>query len=61
MALNLLKYINEEKTNNWQKLKIPLKDFPIKKSEIDLKRIKNISFDFADKDKLKIDNIKLTN
>jgi hypothetical protein len=61
MALNLLKYIKEEKTNNWQKIKIPLKDFPIKKSEIDLKRIKNISFDFADKDKLKIDNIKLTN
>ena len=61
MAINLLKYIKAEKTNNWQKIKIPLKDFPIKKSEIDLKRIKNISFDFADKDKLKIDNIKLTN
>jgi hypothetical protein len=61
MALNLLKYIKEEKTNNWQKIKISLKDFPIKKSEIDLKRIKNISFDFSDKDKLKIDNIKFTN
>ena len=61
MALNFLKYIKEEKTNNWQKIKIPLKDFPIKKSEIDLKRIKNISFDFSDKDKLKIDNIKFTN
>ena len=61
MAINLLKYIKAEKTNNWQKIKIQLKDFPIKKSEIDLKRIKNISFDFADKDKLKIDNIKLTN
>ena len=61
MALNLLKYIKEEKTNNWQKIKIPLKDFPIKKSKIDLKRIKNISFDFSDKDRLKIDNLKLTN
>ena len=61
MALNLLKYIKEEKTNNWQKIKISLKDFPIKKSEIDLKRIKNISFDFSDKDKLKIDNIIFTN
>ena len=61
MAHNLLKYIKEEKTNNWQKIKIPLKDFPIKKSEIDLKRIKNISFDFSDKDRLKIDNIKFTN
>ena len=61
MALNLLKYIIEEKTNNWQKIKIALKDFPIKKSEIDLKRIKNISFDFTNKDKLKIDNIKFTN
>ncbi len=61
MALNLLKYIKEEKTNNWQKIKISFKDFPIKKSEIDLKRIKNISFDFSDKDKLKIDNIKFTN
>jgi hypothetical protein len=38
-----------------------MKDFPIKKSGIDLKRIKNISFDFANKDKLKIDNIKFTN
>ena len=61
MALNLLKYIKEEKTNNWQKIKIPFKDFPIRKSEIDLKRIKNISFDFTNKDKLKIDNIKFTN
>ena len=61
MAINLLKYIKAEKTNTWQKIRIPLKDFPIKKSEIDLKRIKNISFDFADKDKLKIDNIKLNN
>ena len=61
MAINLLKYIKAEKTNNWQKIKIQLKDFPIKKSEIDLKRIKNISFDFSDKDRLKIDNLKLTN
>jgi len=61
MDVDLLKYLTSEKTNNWQKVKIPMKDFPIKKSEIDLKRIKNISFDFANKDKLKIDNIKLTN
>jgi hypothetical protein len=61
MDVDLLRYIKAEKSNNWQKIRIPLKDFSIKKSEIDLKRIKNISFDFADKDKLKIDNIKLTN
>ena len=61
MHINLLKYINSKKINNWQKIRIPLKDFPIKKSKIDLERIKNISFNFADKDKLKIDNLKLTN
>ena len=61
MDIDLLKYLTSVKTNNWQKVRIPLKDFPIKKSGIDLKRIKNISFNFANKDKLKIDNIKLTN
>ena len=61
MDIDLIKYMSSKKTNNWQKVKIPMKDFPIKKSAIDLKRIKNISFDFANKDKLKIDNIKLTN
>ena len=61
MDIDLIKYMSSKKTNNWQKVKIPMKDFPIKKSAIDLKRIKNISFDFANKDKLKIDNIKFTN
>ena len=61
MYINLLKYINAKKINNWQKIRIPLKDFPIKKSKINLKRIKNIIFDFSHADKLKIDNIKLTN
>ena len=61
MHINLLKYINSKITNNWQKIRIPLKDFPIKKSKINLKRIKDIIFEFSNKDKLKIDNIKLTN
>ena len=61
MHINLLKYINSKKINNWQKIRIPLKDFPIKKSKINLKRIKSIIFDFSQNDKLKIDNIKLTN
>ena len=61
MHVDLIKYISSKKTNNWQKVKIPMKDFPIKKSGIDLKRIKNISFDFNNKDKLKFDNIKFTN
>jgi len=61
MYINLLKYINAKKINDWQKIRIPLKDFPIKKSKINLKRIKNIIFDFSHEDKLKIDNIKLTN
>ena len=61
MHLNLLKYINSKKINNWQKIRIPMKDFPIKKSKIDIKRIKSIIFDFSIDDKLKIDNIKLTN
>ena len=61
MYINLLKYINAKKINNWQKIRIPMKDFPIKKSKIDLKRIKSIIFDFSLDDKLKIDNIKLTN
>ena len=60
MYINLLKYIKSEKINNWQKIRIPMKDFPIKKSKIDLKRIKNIIFDFSHKDKLAIDNIKFT-
>mgnify|MGYP006143274699 CR=1 FL=1 len=61
MHINLLKYINSKKINNWQKIRIPLKDFPIKKSKIDLKIIKNILFDFSHNDRLTIDNIKLTN
>jgi len=62
MHIDLSKKLSAIKSiNNWQKIRIPMKDFPIKKSKIDLKRIKNIIFDFSHKDKLKIDNIKFTN
>jgi len=61
MKLDLNKYLNIEKSDQWQKIRIPMKEFPIRKSHIDLKRIKSIIFAFEDKTKLKIDNIKLTN
>ena len=61
MKIDLAKYINTEKNDKWQKIRIPMKKFPIRESAIDLKRIKNIIFAFEDKAKLKIDNIKLTN
>jgi hypothetical protein len=61
MKIDLAKYINKTKNDKWQKIRIPMKKFPIRESAIDLKRIKNIIFTFEDKAKLKIDNIKLTN
>ncbi len=61
MDIDLEKYIGKRKANEWQKIRIPMKHFPIRNSSIDLERIKNIIFDFEDKTKLKIDNIKLTN
>ena len=61
MKIDLAKYINKTKNDKWQKIRIPMKKFPIRESAIDLKRIKNIIFAFEDKAKLKIDNIKLTN
>ena len=61
MDIDLEKYIGKRKANEWQKIRIPMKHFPIRDSSIDLERIKNIIFVFEDKTKLKIDNIKLTN
>ena len=61
MKIDLAKYINISNNDKWQKIRIPMKKFPIRESTIDLKRIKNIVFAFEDKAKLKIDNIKLTN
>ena len=61
MKIDLAKYINISNNDKWQKIRIPMKKFPIRESTIDLKRIKNIIFAFEDKAKLKIDNIKLTN
>ncbi len=61
MDIDLEKYIGKRKANEWQKIRIPMKHFPIRDSSIDLERIKNIIFAFEDKTKLKIDNIKLTN
>ena len=61
MKIDLAKYINTTKDDKWQKIRIPMKKFPIRESAIDLTRIKNIIFAFEDKAKLKIDNIKLTN
>ena len=61
MKLDLNKYMSLENSDQWQKIRIPMKEFPIRKSDIDLKRIKSIVFAFEDQTKLKIDNIKLTN
>jgi len=61
MDIDLEKYIGKEKDNEWQNIRIPMKNFPIRDSSIDLKRIKHIIFAFDATAKLKIDNIKLTN
>ncbi len=60
MNLDLSKYIKDIDSKDWQNVRIPIKKFPIRKSDIDLKRIKDINFSFIDKTKLRIDNIKLT-
>ena len=44
----------------WGEVSIPLYRFPIRKSKINLTRIKQIRFEFAYGTKLNIDNIKLT-
>ena len=52
---------NDIKQNNeWEKIKIPLSRFPIRKSKIDLTKIKQIHFAFEYNTKIGIDNIKLT-
>ena len=61
ISIELESYTDNEKTQNWEKVRIPFRQFPIRKSDINLKKIKNILFSFGDKTKLKLDNIKLTN
>jgi len=50
----------EKNTNEWEKIKIPLYHFPIRKSKIDLTKIKQIHFAFNYNTKMDIDNINLT-
>jgi len=55
--------ISEQKATSgtsWASFSIPLYRFPIKKSKINLTKIKQIRFEFAYQTKLNIDNIKLT-
>ena len=55
--------ISEQKTTSnskWTVFSIPLYRFPIKKSKINLTKIKQIRFEFAYQTKLNLDNIKLT-
>lgn len=60
MSVDLKDYIKKDELK-WQKIRIPIKDFPIRSSSINLERIKDIIFTFEDNAQLKIDNIKLTN
>ena len=46
--------------NEWGQIKIPLSHFPIRKSQIDLTKIKQIHFAFNYNAEMSIDNIKLT-
>ena len=50
--------INDD--NQWKKIKIPLYRFPIRKSQIDLTKIKQVHFAFNYNTEIGIDNIKLT-
>ena len=59
MTVNLLDYIKQDNIS-WQQVRIPMKKFPIRNSEINLKEIKSIIFSFTENTNLKIDNIKLT-
>jgi len=61
ISIDLRSYINVNKLQKWEKIRIPMRHFPIRKSGINFKKIKNIIFSFGDKTKLKLDNIKLTN
>jgi len=61
ISIDLRSYINVNKLQKWEKIRIPMRYFPIRKSGINFKKIKNIIFSFGDKTKLKLDNIKLTN
>jgi hypothetical protein len=45
---------------DWEKIKIPLSRFPIRKSGVDLAKIKQIHFAFGYNTQISIDNIKLT-
>ena len=49
-----------KQNNEWEKIKIPLYHFPIRKSQIDLTKIKQIHFAFNYNTKMDIDNINLT-
>ena len=49
------------KVGEAKEVKIPLRSFPIRKSEIDLKRIKSIVFTFENGTEMKLSNIRLTN
>ena len=59
MSVNLLDYVKHD-NKDWQQVRIPMKKFPIRNSEINLKEIKSIIFSFTENTNLKIDNIKLT-
>ena len=59
MSVNLLDYVKHDSID-WQQVCIPMKKFPIRNSEINLKEIKSIIFSFTENTNLKIDNIKLT-
>ena len=61
MYIDSKNYIQNSKLNDWQKIRIPMKNFPIKDSKISLREIKNIGFEFGKINKLDIDNIILTN
>ena len=51
---------NSSNNSEWKNVSIPLYKFPIRKSKIDLTKIKQIHFKFANKTDLSIDNIQLT-
>ena len=51
---------NSSSNSEWKNVSIPLYKFPIRKSKIDLTKIKQIHFKFAYETDLSIDNIQLT-
>ena len=51
---------NSSGNSDWKNVSIPLYKFPIRKSKIDLTKIKLILFNFAYETDLSIDNIQLT-